>query len=228
MALSHEAIKAIFNDKWTAKLYNWDMLDVVNQTILALQPEYRNRTVYPLKRNIFRAFRQTDPDSLKVIFLVQDPYHDGRATGHAMANEISEDEKLSPTLEVFRKEWAEDTGAVHEFDPTLMRYVRQGVMFLNTALTVREGEPKSHTKLWNKWTVDFITNYSKEKPNLLWILMGKQAQEFQMYITGGHVLKTVHPAAETYSGGKSGFYGCKVFYKINLQLAKLNKPMIQW
>lgn len=229
MVLSQTAVNQLFGSPWSRLLFeDFNMGPLLDNVVKQVTAEGAKHVIYPPKPRIFEAFRTTGPNIINVIFLVQDPYHDGSATGIALANKLKEGDKMSPSLSVFKKEWQEDTGGVISFDPSLKRYADQGIMFLNTALTVREGEPKSHADLWEEWTSTFVSKYSNYNRACLWVLMGKHAQSYQPHIVGGHVLKTVHPAAEVYSGGKSGFFGSKPFYKINLQLAKTGQKIIKW
>ena len=182
-----------------------------------------NSIVYPKRGKTFRAFQMCPLESVKVVILGQDPYHDGSATGLAFANDGG---RVSPSLNNIIQAVRNDFGAV-SVDKSLESWAKQGVLLLNTALTVEKGKAGSHINMWMPFTRDIITRLSVEKPDLIWVLWGKKAQEYEkhiMYPAGHTILKAPHPAAESYSGGKAGFFTCGHFKKIN---DKLEQP-IQW
>ena len=180
--------------------------------------------VYPERGKVFKAFELCSLESVRVIILGQDPYHDGSATGLAFANDGVG--RVSPSLRNVIQTVKNDYGAVH-VNPNLESWAKQGVLLLNTALTVQKGMPGSHIDMWMPFTRDFITKLSLEKPHLVWVLWGKKAQEYGkhiMYKAAHTILSAPHPAAEVYSGGKAGFFTCEHFKKIN---DKLKQP-IDW
>ncbi len=178
--------------------------------------------VYPGKGKTFRAFKLCPLESVKVVILGQDPYHDGSATGLAFANR--EGARPSPSLRNIITCVKNDFGDV-DVNVTLEDWAKQGVLLLNTALTVEKGRAGIHTSLWKPFTRMFIQKLSIDKPNLVFVLWGKKAQEYQKFIRGQHTILTApHPAAESYSGGKAGFFTCGHFKKINETLAE----PIQW
>jgi len=128
------------------------------------------------------------------------------------------------------------------------KWFNQGVLLLNTALTVETGNPGSHLKYWEQFSEEVIKRFSKDNP-CIWILWGKHAQNFQRFIYKpvdtnlydmkdiyhipidpecNYILKSAHPAAETYAGGKAGFYGNNHFLKSNVLLKLFNKKEIEW
>ena len=179
--------------------------------------------VYPERGKTFRAFQMCPLESVRVVILGQDPYHDGSATGLAFANDGG---RVSPSLNNIIQAVRNDFGPVN-VDKSLESWAKQGVLLLNTALTVQKGRAGSHVIMWMPFTRDIITRLSVEKPDLIWVLWGKKAQEYErhiMYPSGHTILKAPHPAAESYSGGRAGFFTCGHFKKIN---TKLEQP-IQW
>ena len=183
-----------------------------------------NSIVYPKRGKTFRAFQMCPLESVKVVILGQDPYHDGSATGLAFANDSAG--RISPSLRNIIQAVKNDYRDV-VVNPNLESWAKQGVLLLNTALTVQKGMPASHIDMWMPFTRDLITKLSLEKPNLIWVLWGKKAQEYSkhiMYPSGHTILRAPHPAAEVYSGGKAGFFTCGHFKKIN---DKLEEP-IKW
>ena len=198
-----------------------------SENFTKLTDQHRNNTteytVYPEKGRTFKAFKMCPLKSLKVVILGQDPYHDGSATGLAFANNGG---RVSPSLRNIIQTVKNDFGDVY-VNPNLESWAKQGVLLLNTALTVEKGKAGSHIDLWMPFTRDLITSLSIYKPGLVWVLWGKKAQDYEkhiMYPNGHTILRAPHPAAEAYSGGKAGFFTCGHFKKIN---EKLEKP-IEW
>lgn len=200
-----------------------------------LGKEYQTHTCYPLPGQVFRAFEWTQFRDLRVVIIGQDPYHNGIATGLAFATGNG---KLSPSLRVIVKELFEShhMDVDPQFDTSLEHWARQGVLLLNTSLTVRQKEPNSHKKLWEGFTLEVLKRIRTKHKNIVFVGWGKEAKSL---IDGmivhepeeptlslfpeeeeSHLLLTApHPAAESYSGGKAGFYGCNHFVKINEYLA---------
>lgn len=172
--------------------------------------------VYPDTKITFRAFKLCQLKDVKVVILGQDPYHDGSATGLAFANS-DQSPRMSPSLRNIVTAVETDLGALCvNFNPTLESWANQGVLLLNTALTVEKGKAGSHVHLWNEFTKEVITRLSLIKNNIIFVLWGKKAQDYAKYIQGDNkILMAAHPAAESYSGGKAGFFTCKHFSHIN-------------
>lgn len=190
------------------------------------------RAILPDTSRTFKAFRLCPLKNVRVVILGQDPYHDGSATGLAFANRADR-RKVSPSLRNIITAVETDYGKKHgvnvkgllDVDTTLESWAKQGVLLLNTALTVEQSRAGSHTELWKPFTKMFIESLSTNKCNLVFVLWGKKAQEYEQYIKGDHtILKAPHPASESYSGGTSGFYTCGHFNTINEILV----PSIEW
>ena len=190
------------------------------------------RTILPDTSRTFKAFRLCPLKNVRVVILGQDPYHDGSATGLAFANRTGT-RKVSPSLKNIITAVEIDYGNKHEvnvkglldIDVSLESWARQGVLLLNTALTVEQGKAGSHTELWKDFTRMFIEMLSRNKSNLVFVLWGKKAQYYEQYIRGNQtILKAAHPASESYTGGNSGFYTCGHFNIINETIDK----SIEW
>jgi len=191
----------------------------------SLQPHFQDSsTVTFLKRNIlpshiffpptediFNVFKMPI-HKIKLVILGQDPYpNTGQAIGYAFA--IDKNTSKPPSLRIIEKELG------HTLSNELTEWRKQGVFLLNTALTVKAKTAGSHLMYWKEFTKSVINEISRVNP-CSWLLMGKHAQSFELYIQeeGNIIYKTPHPAAETYAGGKAGFYGSNVFKKINNSL----------
>lgn len=181
--------------------------------------------IYPDTKNTFRAFKLCQLKDTKVVILGQDPYHDGSATGLAFANSATSP-RISPSLKnIFKAiETDYDTFCIN-FDETLETWAEDGVLMLNTALTVEKGKAGSHLDMWKPFTEELITRLSSTKDDLIFVLWGKKAQEYEKLIKGDNIiLKAPHPAAESYTGGRAGFYTCGHFSAIN----RILKHPINW
>lgn len=181
---------------------------------------------YPSKENVFRAF--TLPlEEVKVVILGQDPYHDGSATGLAFDNKIGS--KISPSLRNILSEVYDDMGCTVQFNSNswLEHWHAQGVLLLNTALTVEPGKPGSHVEHWRNFTLDVIEQLST-KSDLIWILWGTHAQSFKPFINRDHfVIESGHPSPLA-RGAKVPFKGSKPFSRANQILTELGKTPIVW
>lgn len=202
----------------------------------ALKTEYENFRCYPSPGNVFRAFELTQFHDLRVVILGQDPYHNGIATGLAFATNNG---KMSPSLRNIVKELYDSYGmeVSADFDTSLEDWAKQGVLLLNTSLTVREKQPNSHKEIWDGFTLQVIKRIIANHRNIVFVGWGKDAAGLitKAYVkspeseqlmslfpedtTSHYVLTAPHPAAEAYSGGKAGFFGCNHFLKINQYLA---------
>lgn len=179
---------------------------------------------YPTKENIFRVF-SIPVEEIKIVILGQDPYpNKGQAIGYAFA--VSKTTPKPASLRNIEKEIG------HEIqDITLQHWVKQGVFLLNTALTVEAKKAGSHTSYWKSFTNAVISGISV-KINPIWVLWGNYAKSYQSVIRkrqpNADILMSPHPAAESYSGGKAGFFGCDHFNIANQILIKRNKTIINW
>ena len=183
-------------------------------------------TVYPAKENIFKAFRLTPPSELKVVILGLDPYVDkDRATGLSFANFNEDMRSASPSLKIIWNcvEKEIHNGLILDFDFSLESWAKQGVLMLNTSLTVEAGKTGSHLKLWSLFTNDILQFITKEYPETIFILWGKQAEQYEHLCT--NVLKYVHPAYAVYSHTS---WNCKNFSEANEILLKQGKQIIKW
>lgn len=165
-----------------------------------LGPEYRRKPICPAQSNVFKAFEGCPYDKLKVVMLGQDPYpQKGVATGILFGNkEGTRDEDLSPSLQVI-KEAAINFEIPHNciiFDPTLESWAKQGILMINSALTVEMNKIGSHVMLWRPFIASLLKKLSENETGIIYVLFGKQAQTFKPYINKqfNTVLEENHPA----------------------------------
>ena len=165
-----------------------------------LGPEYKRKPICPAQNNVFKAFEVCPYDKLKVVMLSQDPYpQKGVATGILFGNkEGTRDEDLSPSLQIV-KEAAINFEIPHNyiiFDPTLESWAKQGILMINSALTVEMNKVGSHVMLWRPFIASLLKNLSENETGIIYVLFGKQAQTFKPYINKqlNTVLEENHPA----------------------------------
>ena len=191
-----------------------------------LEEEYKNYTIYPKAENIFNSLNLTKFNDVKVVILGQDPYHEpGQAHGLAFSVESG---LLPPSLQNIYKELKADLGLEISKSGNLTPWAKQGVLLLNTVLTVRRGVANSHKdKGWENFTGKIVELLnSREKP-MVFLLWGNQAKKIGEKITNKNhlVLSCAHPSPLS---AYNGFFGCKHFSKANEFLVKNNVTPINW
>ena len=185
------------------------------------------KTIYPPGSLIFNAFEQTPFDKVKAVIIGQDPYH-GSGQAHGLCFSVQDGVKPPPSLVNIYKELHDDVGVPIPKHGNLTKWAQSGVLLLNASLTVRAGEPMSHSQIgWADFTNSVIKKISDLKHNVVFILWGKFAQEKQVLIdeTKHLVLKAAHPSP--YSAN-NGFFGCKHFSKTNEYLVKNGIDPVNW
>ncbi|MCG3669793.1 uracil-DNA glycosylase [Aliarcobacter butzleri] len=193
-----------------------------------IDKRYENSIVFPEKQNIFKAFSLTKFKDLKVVILGQDPYH-GFGQAQGLSFSTPSNIKNPPSMVNILKEINDDLGkkSVCE-DGDLTPWAKQGIMLLNTILTVEQGLAKSHHNLgWEIFTDNIIKYISDNKENVIFLLWGSPAiSKTKLIDKNKHFILTApHPSPLSVY---RGFYGCKHFSKTNEILKKLNKEEIIW
>ncbi|MFW2555216.1 uracil-DNA glycosylase [Aliarcobacter butzleri] len=193
-----------------------------------IDKRYENSIVFPEKQNIFKAFSLTKFEDLKVVILGQDPYH-GIGQAQGLSFSTPSNIKNPPSMVNILKEINDDLGkkSVCE-DGDLTPWAKQGIMLLNTILTVEQGLAKSHHNLgWEIFTDNIIKYISENKENVIFLLWGNPAiSKTKLIDKNKHFILTApHPSPLSVY---RGFYGCKHFSKTNEILKKLNKEEIIW
>lgn len=193
-----------------------------------VKKEYKEGTVYPAPKNIFRAFTLCPFDAVQVVILGQDPYHGERqANGLAFAVEASE--TVPPSLKNIFKEIESDLGKpLMHTDGDLTRWAKQGVLLLNATLTVRAHTAGSHQERgWELFTDAVICALSEEREHLVFMLWGNYAKAKGAHIDRSKhlVLESAHPSPFS---AASGFFGNKHFSKANNYLIEHNETAIDW
>ena len=192
-----------------------------------LVKEYKTKTIYPKPEEIFSAFKLTSYKDCKIVLLGQDPYH-GVNQAHGLAFSVKEGVKLPPSLQNIYKEISSEYGYNMSKNGYLIPWAKQGVLLLNTALTVVADNANSHSKIgWEIFTDNVIEYLNEREEPLIFILWGNNARSKKRLIdTQKHyILESAHPSPLSAS---RGFFGCGHFEKANDILKKLGKEEIDW
>ncbi len=187
----------------------------------------QKKEIYPPGSQIFNAFNTTPFSKLKVVILGQDPYH-GQGQANGLCFSVNNGISLPPSLVNIFKELNDDIGMQIPKQGNLSAWAKQGVFLLNASLTVRAGEPMSHSKIgWATFTDSVIQKISTNKKNVVFILWGKFAQEKIVLIDEKKhcILKGPHPSPLS---AHTGFFGCKHFSKTNEYLISCGIDPINW
>ncbi|MFL8951491.1 uracil-DNA glycosylase [Helcococcus kunzii] len=186
--------------------------------------DYENFDVYPKREDIFKAFELTDYSDVKIVILGQDPYHQ-RGQANGLAFSVNKGVKMPPSLRNIFKEIKEDLGIVNT-NTDLTNWANQGILLLNTVLTVKDSKPKSYANTyWNKFTDKVISRVSK-KGNIIFLLWGNDAiNKSRLICENNYILTSTHPSPLS---AYRGFLGCRHFSKANNILVDLNKDIIDW
>ncbi|MBQ6129026.1 MAG: uracil-DNA glycosylase [Lachnospiraceae bacterium] len=208
-------LKPEFSKPYYAKLYRF------------VNDEYKNAVIYPKKQDVFRAYEITPINKVKVLILGQDPYHEpGQA--HGLCFSVTPGTDIPPSLVNIYKELHDDIGCRIPDNGYLMKWANQGVMLLNTVLTVRAHAANSHRgKGWEQFTDATIAALNKEDRPIVFMLWGRNAQEkASMLDNPKHlVLTAAHPSPLS---AYKGFFGCRHFSKANEFLRSNGIDPIDW
>lgn len=214
---------------------NSDWLDIIKENnnvynkfieiINNLNNENTN-VIYPSKVNVFRAFNLTNFNDVKVVIIGQDPYH-GENEANGLAFSLNEEVKITPSLRNIFKELNTDLG-IEKQSKDLSGWAKQGVLLINSILTVEKDKPLSHKNLGWQNITDYIIKYiSDHKDNVVFILWGKESEEKLKLIDKikHYVIVSPHPSPFS---ARRGFFGSKPFSKTNDYLQKNNQSVIDW
>lgn len=197
------------------------------------QQRSNGEVILPLEADVFSAFSSIDLADVKVVILGQDPYHglgkNGESQAHGLAFSVRKGIKVPPSLVNIYKELAQDiTDFKTPSHGYLVEWAEQGVLLLNTVLTVKQGQAHSHAKLgWEIFTDNIITELNKHNAGCVFLLWGSHAQKKGKSIDKNkhYVLNGPHPSPLS---AYRGFFGCQHFSKANQWLKSQNKSMINW
>ena len=192
-----------------------------------VEEEYDKKTIYPERKNIYAALEKTPYENVKVVILGQDPYH-GEGEAHGLSFSVCPGIKIPPSLKNIYKELNSELGCYIPNNGYLDKWAKQGVLLLNTVLTVEAHKPKSHSgKGWETFTTETIKYLNAEREGLVFILWGRDARNKKSLIdVSKHlILESAHPSPLS---AYSGFFGNKHFSKCNKYLAARGVEPIIW
>ena len=221
-------MKKIIGNKWDELLSEEWQKPYYQELRSFLIEEYNEGTVYPPAADIYNALRLTDYDDVKVVILGQDPYHES-GQAHGLAFSVRKGVAFPPSLRNIFTELESDVGAPRPQSGDLTAWARQGVLLLNTVLTVRQGAANSHKDLgWQEFT-DYVVAALAELPQpIAFVLWGAQAQKKAAAVGSRHprlILSAPHPSPLS---SYRGFFGSRPFSQINDFLLKQGEKTINW
>ncbi len=207
-------------------LKNEEKKEYYQSLMLKIEEEYKNYICYPEYKNIYNAFKMTDFKDIKVVILGQDPYHEPNQA-HGLAFSVM-CEKIPPSLKNIYKEMEDDLNIKINQDGNLEYLAKQGVLLLNTILSVRKGEAFSHKSYgWEIFTDNVIKYINELNQPIVFILWGSPAQSKIKYLNNPKhlIIKSAHPSPLS---AYRGFFGSKPFSKANEFLIKNGINPIKW
>ncbi len=214
------------NDTWKHKLQTEMSKDYFKAMTSFLNVQYDTKKIYPPKNLIFNAFNLTNFEDVKVVILGQDPYiNENQANGLAFS--VNDGCKIPPSLRNIYKE-LKDSLCVDNFHTgDLTPIASQGVLFLNTSLTVEAGNPNSHSRIgWETFTDHVIKTLSMREKPLVFLLWGNNAKKKEKFISNHHkILTASHPSPLS---ARHSFFGCNHFNLTNIFLISINSDIIDW
>lgn len=209
----------ILADEWSKPYYR--------QLHDFLKSEYSKTRIYPDMYDIFNALRYTSFENTRAVIIGQDPYH-GPGQAHGLCFSVKKGVPLPPSLVNIYKEITDDLGVAMPQHGDLTGWARQGVLLLNTVLTVRAGQPNSHKdKGWEIFTDRVISELDRKETPVVFLLWGANAEKKARVITNPihKKLITVHPSPLS---AYRGFFGCRHFSKANKILSESGQEPIKW
>ncbi|QHA38060.1 uracil-DNA glycosylase [Rossellomorea marisflavi] len=217
----------IFQNDWADLLDDELNKDYYRSLREWLKKEYDEHTVYPPMFDIFNAFHYTSYDDVKVVLLGQDPYH-GPNQAEGLSFSVKKGVKIPPSLRNMYKELESDIGCPVPEHGSLVKWAKDGVLLLNTVLTVRDGEAHSHRNNgWERLTDHVIKMLNDRDKPIVFILWGKPAQAKEKLIDQSvhFIIKSPHPSPLS---AHRGFFGSKPYSRTNQFLKEHHIPEIDW
>lgn len=218
----------IKNNLWNKLLKPEFEKEYMKQLNFFLTAEYNEKLIFPPKEEIFTALELTPYDKIKVVIIGQDPYH-GQGEAHGLAFSVKKGVKIPPSLKnIFKELQSEYEDFIIPSDGTLCSWAKEGVLLLNTALTVEKDKANSHNKIgWATFTDKIIELLNEKNEPIVFLLWGNFAISKEVLITNPKhlILKSPHPSPFS---ARKGFFGNKHFIKTNEFLEKNGINKINW
>ena len=216
----------LVGNKWDQILQEEYHKEYFKNIVSFINKEYKEKTIFPPKSRVLRALNLTDYDNVKVVILGQDPYH-GEKEAHGLSFSVKEGVPMPPSLRNIFKELENDIG-VRRTQTDLTDWAKQGVLLLNSIMTVVKDTPLSHKdKGWEIFTDNVIKKLGEREKPMVFILWGSYARSKKELIKNRNhlILESVHPSPLS---ANRGFFGSKPFSKTNEFLIKNNITKINW
>ncbi|MFA6136442.1 MAG: uracil-DNA glycosylase [Sulfurimonas sp.] len=217
----------ILSDEWETFLNDQLHKDYFIKLQIFIDNEYKTKTIFPKYDEIFRAFNLLSPDKVKVVIVGQDPYH-GQNQANGLAFSVSDACKIPPSLVNIFRELHNDIGCDIPTFGNLTQWADEGVLLMNTVLTVIASEPNSHRNIgWEIFTDSVIKKLSLKYENIVFILWGASSQKKALLIDENRhlILKAPHPSPLS---SYRGFFGSKPFSKASSYLLACGNKEINW
>lgn len=214
-------------NEWDTLLQDEFQKDYYQQLRAFLTEEYKSGPVYPPKEDIFNALKYTSYSDVKLVILGQDPYH-GPGQAHGMCFSVRPGVPMPPSLQNIFKELHDDIGIFPPKTGYLVPWAREGVLLLNTVLTVRDGQPNSHKNQgWEQLTDRIITLLGEREQPIVFLLWGSHARKKKELIHAPQhlILECAHPSPLS---AHRGFFGCEHFSKANQFLYDHSIDPVDW
>ena len=217
----------VFRNDWAQVIGPELEQDYYQELRAFLVNEYRTTAVYPVPDNIFQAFHHTAYDQVKVVILGQDPYH-GPNQAHGLCFSVRHGVATPPSLRNVFQELRDDLGCTVPNHGNLEHWARQGVLLLNTTLTVRAGQAASHQgKGWERFTDRVITTVGEKSERVVFLLWGAPSRKKKSLIDSSRhtVIESAHPSPLS---AHNGFFGSRPFSRTNEALREAGREPIDW
>lgn len=214
-------------NEWDEILKDEFQSDYYAQIHETLKQEYASHEIYPPMQDIFNALRYTSYSDVKAVLLGQDPYH-GPGQAHGLCFSVRPGVAPPPSLQNIFKELQSDMGLPAPHSGCLIPWAKEGVLMLNTTLTVRRGQANSHSKIgWTKFTDAIIQKLNDHEQPIVFLLWGSNARSKKALITNPNhlILETVHPSPLS---AHQGFFGSRHFSQCNEFLMAHGIAPIDW
>lgn len=218
----------VIKKNWYEKLQDEFESEEYQNLELWLNNEYTTKTIYPKPENVFNALNLVKFQDVKVVIIGQDPYHNPNQA-HGLSFSVEKDIAIPPSLQNIFKELKTDLGCYIPNNGNLTKWAKQGVLLLNSVLTVEQNKPNSHKgRGWERITTKIVNLLNDRDDPVIFLLWGGNAKALGKNInTNKHyVLTAVHPSPM--SANQGGWFGCKHFSKCNEILKSLGKEPIDW
>lgn len=216
----------MINKKWDIILKEEMKKDYFRKLGTFVRHEYATKRCFPEYKNIFNALRYTDYDGVKVVILGQDPYH-GIGEAHGLSFSVQEGCKRPPSLDNIFKELESDLH-IHRENNDLTDWAKQGVLLLNSIMSVQMDRPLSHQNHgWEMFTDAIISKLNEREKPVIFVFWGSYARSKKVLITNPQhkIIESVHPSPLS---AYRGFFGSRPFSKINRYLKEIGEKEIQW